>query len=226
MNKQNLEKDKTNLFFQISTYRNLLQKYTPQLKNPFIVDINNINSYIYNTTSADNIDKNIILKKNSFITITTYNTEPGYYDFPINEIYIYSSASKSFDMMGNKNNIVGAFNAEFQAVDQQSALNNYFFTFTDQMDSKWRYTIKDDISLGSTCSNFYLGFLIRKSEKFDTTQIVYQSNDLKFLGDKYKEEYYWVNFLFGKEFTRNVGGQLFYNNTDINFNLNLDLINN
>lgn len=210
-----IEKEKNkpiDLFYSFSTYNN-----TEQI-NPFSINTNNLNSFLTNRLSAENINKELICKKGSSIDFYFINGGSFVYDYLPREIYVYSSNSESFTIDSNINNICGRFILKPIAL-KHSLPNTSWYSYPF-FETAIRFNLEDDLSLGTSCQNFFIGFLIRICPIFKVLNLGVRN----IIGNKFRDNYYWLNFKFGEIFSKTMPDTLTYDdNTEIMFNLNFSL---
>lgn len=221
-----LKNNPLQIFFNFSTYSNQINWYPTQILNPFNLALNNINNYLTNLPIAANVNKEVILKKGSVIEF--FILSGGYlYDYPPHELYIYSSASETYDISGKRNNIVGSMTL-IPAIQPSSSLgggNSYWYVFVSPFENRYRFIVNEDISLGRTCDNLFIGILVRTCPTFKIPPIIApRTKYYNFLGEKYRDNFYWLNFTHGINYPKTVDSVVYDEASDIIINFKFEII--
>jgi hypothetical protein len=220
-----LENKPIKIFLTYSSYTNQLNSYPTQILNPTLININNIKSQIIDYKSSSNINKRIILKKGSIIEFYVMNGG-SLYDYLPREIFVYSSASECFDINGKRNNVCGML-THYQNTNPNNLIlgGASCYVYTSVFEPRGKFVSLYDIDLGTTCDNLYLGFLIKPCISFKIPPLTGRSTVDNFLGDLYKDGYYWLNTKFGIKFPKTGGDSVQYDEcSEIKCNILLDVI--
>jgi len=174
-----------------------------------------------NFVDKDKYDKNVYIEAGSCINFAISTDQTYGIDYPVREIHIYSSCSKTFNEKGKQTSICGVFTQDAMPNDPESTLGGGLWNLVPvtNMYNRFGFKAKNDIYLGKCTDVLNIAFLVRAQPLAYFQRPPSRPVNFDFLGDHFMDEYYLLNFKFGSWKSKVVSTLTYWNKSEIVFNI-------